>query len=405
MATPRSERYLNEIRALNVLFRHRGMSRAELARALALNRSTTGNIIANLSDDGFVIERRDVERSVGEARSGRPGIVIELDPHGATFLGAEIGVDRLSVLAIDLAAREIWRSSVAFPASEAPPEVSVARTAELVNEMIATLGSPERVRGLCATVPALLAHDGIVRNALTLGWRDVPLGKLLRRALAIDMPLLVENDANAFAIAETYLGVPQRSDIVAFLLINNGAGGGIVAGGRLMRGSHGFAGEFGQLPVADTGFVAGRQRPGHLESLIGKDAVVARYRLLSGNASAGLDVLLSALGAGEEAASRTAQEWGAHLASGLLQITNVLNPGLIILGGSVAPIFPFVARRVEEAMRREFVEGYPMPKIELSTLGADGSALGGAALLHQKMFSVDERVIYPDAQSVRLFAA
>ncbi|MBA3518023.1 MAG: ROK family transcriptional regulator [Rhizobiales bacterium] len=405
MATPRSVRYLNEIRALNVLFRRGGTSRAELARVLGLNRSTTGNIVANLAADGLVVERRDAARSLAEARSGRPGIVVELDPDGATFLGAEIGVDRLCVVAMDMAAREIRRGSVAFAAGDATPEASIARLAELVRDVVAALRAPERIRGLCVTIPALLARGGIVRNALTLGWRDVPLEALLRRAVAIDVPLLIENDANAFAIAETYRGVSERADAVAFLLIHNGAGGGIVVGGRLMRGSHGVAGEFGQLPVGDKGFAPGRQQPGHLESLVGKDAVVARYRLQCGDATAGLDALLAALHRGDAAAFRTAAEWGAHLAKGLLQITNVLNPGLIILGGSVAPIFPFVSALVEDAMRRELIEGYPMPTIELSTLGPEGSALGGAALLHQKLFSVDESVLYPHARPVRLFAA
>jgi predicted NBD/HSP70 family sugar kinase len=408
LATPQSVRHLNEIRALNALFRTGGMSRADLARMLGLNRSTTGHIMANLMADQLVIEGPANGRGDGVMRAGRPGINIQIDPAGAAFLGAEIGVDRLTVVAIDLAAREFRRLSMPFAAAQAGLDDAVGRIVGLIGDVMMSLPDLSRLRGLCVTLPALLGADGRVINALILGWRDADLQARIGTALAErfpghDLPISVENDANAFAIAETYRNSAHIAETVAFLLIENGAGGGIVTGGRLFRGSAGLAGEFGQIVLGSEGFYAGRHKPGHLESYIGKDAVVARYRANGGEASADIDDLIAAAAAGEAAAIRTVREWGGGLAIGLIQLSSVLNPGVIILGGSVAPLFSFVSDEVASAMRREFLEGFPMPRIEVSALGLEGPALGGALIMHQRMFSIDESAIYASAQPINLF--
>ena len=408
MATPQSVRYLNEIRALNALFRSGGMSRADLARQLGLNRSTTGHIITNLMADALVVEQPNGGRGENAAKTGRPGINIEIDPSGATFLGAEIGVDRLTVVAIDLCAHEIRRISTPYPTHQQPLEAGIDRIAAMIGDVIDALPETAQIRGLCVTLPALLDAEGRVINALILGWRDVDLKTLIIQRLAarfprLELPVTIENDANAFAIAETYRDTQHSAETVALLLIENGAGGGIVIGGRLFRGSAGFAGEFGQIVLGSEGFYAGRHKPGHLESYIGKDAVLALYRANGADPSADLDQLLAALEAGDAAAIRTARHWGGGLAIGLIQLSSVLNPGVIILGGTVAPLFRFVADEVEAAMRGEFLEGFPMPRIEVSALGLEGPALGGALIIHQRMFSIDESAIYASAQPITLF--
>ncbi|MBP0579809.1 ROK family transcriptional regulator [Labrys sp. LIt4] len=406
MATPQTVRHLNEIRALNALFRHTGMSRADLARALGLNRSTTGNIITGLITEGLAVERRDEPHNESAGKTGRPGIRVQIDPAGASFLGAEIGVDRLTVVVIDMRAEEILRLTLPFPTHRETPEAGTDRMVALIAEAIESLDRPERLRGLCVTLPALLASDGTVINGLMLGWRDVKLrdmvtDRLKRRFPSLDPAISIENDANAFAIAETYRDTTHRSETVAFLLIENGAGGGIVIGGRLLRGSAGFAGEFGQIVLGGHSIQAGRSKPGHLESYIGKDALLGSYHAQGGEAD--LDRLLQGLARGEAAALATARAWGERLAAGLIQVTSVLNPGLIILGGSVAPVFTHVAAEVSRAMQRELLEGFPLPRIEVSALGVEGPALGGALLMHQRMFSIDESAIYASEQPITLF--
>ena len=118
---PQSVRYLNELRALDVLFRDGAMSRADLARTLGLNRSTTGSIISSLLAESLVVERRRAKSVEPRAQTGRPGIDVELNPEGALFIGAEIEVDELTAVVIDLTGRLIRRVAVVFPAGRLPP--------------------------------------------------------------------------------------------------------------------------------------------------------------------------------------------------------------------------------------------------------------------------------------------
>jgi len=394
VATPQSIRYLNKLHALNALFRGGGMSRAELARSLRLNRASVGYIVQDLLADGLAREQATPERPGVKARAGRPGIVVTLDPDGALFVGAEIGVDHITVVGVDLEGSEFLHRSVEYPTSSRPSAIGIHRLAGLLNSAARSLGDRRgRIQGVCVAVPALV-RQGRVVNGLMLGWRDVPLQQLLEGELERRLPVLVENDANAFAIGVTYRAASTPPDTVVCLDIENGVGGGIVIGGELFRGATGFAGEFGQLPLGGVGFCEGRHRPGHLESYIGKDSVLARYRTHGGPATCDLPKFLSDLKRADPAALRTARDWGDRLAQGLIHIVHVVNPARIVLGGSVAPIYLQVADRVQAAMRKEFLEGFPMPAIEVSPLGAGGTAWGAACLLHQRMFSVDERRVH-----------
>ncbi|HZZ63166.1 MAG TPA: ROK family transcriptional regulator [Roseiarcus sp.] len=383
---------MNELRALDVLFREGAMSRADLARALGLNRSTTGSIVSTLLAESLAVERPVNKNGEPRAQTGRPGIEVELNPGGALFIGAEIEVEQLTVVAIDLTGRLIRRESAAFPAGSVQPEKSAARIARMIEALMLASPDPSRVRGICVAAPTLV-EAGVARLGLLLNWRDVPIGELIRERLHAPLPVLVENDANAFAIAETYSGNSRSVGTVAFVVIESGAGGGIVSDGRLFRGSGGMAGEFGHLRMGGIGYAPGGA--GMLESYIGRDAVLARYRHHGGSSEATIPAILQSLESGEPAAMRTATDWGKWLARGLSHIVNLLNPGLVIIGGSVGRIYSFVANEVEAAVRAELRSERQMPRIEMSELGDEGPALGAALILHQRMFSVDERAIFP----------
>ncbi len=400
--TPQSVRYVNELRALNVLFREGGMSRAALARHLNLNRSTTGNIIANLLGEGLVAEHESARHLEADYRTGRPGIVIELERMGATFVGAEIGVDRLTVLAIDLRGDVLATRAADYATAGHSPEQAVVRLCAMARDVLPAAGGRRRIGGFGVAIPALLDR-GTVREALHIGWRDVKLASLLReemqRELGRHTAITIENDANALALAETYAGTSGRSDTVAFFLIESGAGGGIVIGGELFRGAHGVAAEFGHLQMGGEGYGGGPGRQGSLESYIGKAAVLSRYAERSGKAGADLASLFAALERGEAAARSTVAEWGGWLTRGLLHVINVLNPGLVVIGGSVGALFAHVSDQVQAGLARELPDGFPPPKVELSRLGAEGAAFGSAMLMHQRMFSVDQAV-FPAIEAV-----
>jgi len=414
MAKPQSIRYLNEIQVLDALLQARGgLSRAELARRVGLNRSSIGSVVAGLAEAGLLRERAEaVSESESESEQvGRPGIAIEINPDGGAFIGVEIGIERLAVWVVDLAGEEIGQQVIPYDAAGVEPEAVVRRIGELVRETCERcFARAAPVRGLGVALPALVDKAGRVINGFVLGWRDVPLRQMLIDELgpqAGQFPIAVENDANAFGVAALWHNPDLMSGTVAFITMENGVGSGIFHDGKLFRGSYGYAGEFGHLLLTgnerpdsrDESASGHRRPPAHLENHIGKDAVLAAYRRALGreiaepSSSADWDALLAACRSGERAALEVAHTWGAKLAHGLTQISVILNPQCIVLGGSVGPLFGFVAGEVRAAISRELIEGFPMPEIRVSPLGEDGTPLGMALLMHRKFFSVDEQLL------------
>ena len=360
------------------------MSRAELARTIGLNRSSTGNIVASLMSAGLVVEAPEDPRPDEEKRTGRPGIAIRLSPDGAFFTGVEIGVDRLSAVVIDLSAKIVQQKSIVFDSPSFPAEVVIAKAAALAASVLPTV-EESRLKGVCVTLPALLDHSGTARNAHMLGWRDMPVTSMFFDFLPFPLDVTSENDANAFAIGETYSGNFGWSNTSLFLNIENGVGGAIIVGGRLFRGAFGFAGEFGHLTIERNGRPARRGTAGEFETLIGKDMVLGCYEEHGGQPD--LDRFIAALARGDEPARRVAEMWADDLSYGLAQLVKVLDPDLVVLGGSVAPIYPFVEQRVRENLDGMLIPGLPRPKVELSTLGPSGAAHGAACVVHQKFFT------------------
>lgn len=374
----------NEVRALASLFRTGGLSRAALARDLGLTRSTTGILVQSLVDAGLARERGDGADDDGEIRVGRPGIMVEIDSNGGYFIGAYIGVDRLDVLAIDLSGAIYSKAYQDFAGAGSEPEYAAEVMAGLVAKVVADLPTGRSLYGVNIALPGFLGADGETYHAAILGWHSVNLSRILAKALGLDIPVLLENDANAVAVAETYRSRRSgyETEDCLVILMENGVGGGIVSGGHLHRGGQRGAGEIGHMPLGAAGFVYDAVRPGRLETFLGKDAILARY-IHIGGASPNFASFVGALEAGEPAAAACANDWSYWLARGLITLTCVLQPERIVLAGSVSVVYPFVADQVEASLAKFLIEGYPVPKVETSLTGKDGPALGAAYLLHQ----------------------
>src|SRR4051812_45990545 len=156
------------------------MSRADLARNLGLTRSTTGNLVQSLIDAGLVRERPEDEPDA-VARVGRPGIVVEIDGDGAFFIGADIGVDRITALAVDLAGTVRHEASRDFQGVGCDPAAAVDLTAELIGDVLAGLPRGAPTHGVSVAIPGFLAADQKTYHATILGWHGVEVAGLLRK--------------------------------------------------------------------------------------------------------------------------------------------------------------------------------------------------------------------------------
>jgi predicted NBD/HSP70 family sugar kinase len=379
-SSPRRIRQNNIVAALQTIYAHRSLSRADLARKLGMNRSSSGEIVAELTEGGFVQESDESgKQRLEHSRAGRPGIMLELVPDAAFFVGIEIGVEHISAAVVDLSADVRACRKIAFDTPSSTVEEAVAQGVELIVSAMAK-GMIGRCKGLGISAPAHIRPDGIVTLAPIIGWRDVSLKEIGRSAFPAAVPIAVENDANAFAIGDSYRH--GAAGVTLFLLMETGVGGGIMIDGKLFRGGHGLAGEIGHTLVPGSG---GQK----FEQLIGREVLIRQYREAVGRKHADLQEFLGGVRDRVPAAVNIAESWSRHLAYALLQACRLLDPDRIVLGGSVASLYPMVAARVAVHMSEGQNIPFPSPEIVVDDDAEFRSAFGAACMLHQRFLSLE----------------
>lgn len=307
------------------------LSRAELTTQTGLNRSTIGALVSALVDAGLVGE----SDPAGARKVGRPSPVVAVDPD-VVAIAANPEVDAVTVAAVRLD-----QSIVARVRIERDHLVTPDETARLIGDQVrAWRRGPlrhARTVAVGVAVPGpVRAADGLVREAPHLGWRDAALAPLVQHATGL--PAVIGNDADMGAVAEHLFGAARGVADVVYL--NGGAsgiGGGIIAGGMLLRGAGGYTGEFGQNRPAVAHEDDRRSPHGVLED------EVSRARLLAATGLRAADdaELAAALLGGSprrDAASDEVARQRRILATALANAVNALNPSVVVLGGFLATL-------------------------------------------------------------------
>ena len=380
-----------DVRATNlaVVLRHLRMnapcSRADIAATTGLNKATVSSLVTDL------IERRLV-REVGmtENRIGRPAMMLVLDGSPYAAIGLEVNADYLTAVALDLSGERLlsWRRSFAGASGSAGQ--AIASLAALAKRAVAKMAREERrVLGLTVAVPGLVDPDGVVELAANLGWHEVDLRKSLLSALnEPDYPLLVENDANLAVLAEQRFGGQAGVGNLVYLTSGAGIGAGIISDGRLLRGSRGFAGEFGHLPIDPAGPPCDCGRRGCLEALAGLGSLIRRA-LPEAAAETGIapsefgphvDEIHRLAKAGDPQVVDALAVTGRHLGHGISMLANLINPEFVTLGGYFTVLAPWLIPAAERELRvRSVAAEGGGTRIIASALDASAAAAGGAA--------------------------
>jgi glucokinase len=247
-------------------------------------------------------------------------------------------------------------------------------------------------------IAGLVASDGVVRYGPNIGVRDLPLADRLREMTGARV--VVANDGTTAALAEQRIGAGRGRQDVLLATIGTGIGGGVVLGGEVLLGSHGFAGEFGHLIVEAGGRPCPCGNRGCIEAYASGSAigVIARERLESPAPASGLRDLehvdgpaVTRLAAhGDELAIEVLEECGRWLGIALASAVNVLDPEMILIGGgAAASTAPWVLPATRAALREHLV-GSPWrepPSVGLAELGDDAGVVGAALLVMERVVS------------------
>lgn len=353
-------------------------SRADLARALGVMRSTVGEPVHVLLQEGTLREHESVVQDVAVTRAGRPGTRLELDPLFCSFVGVEVGIGRVHVVRTDFQNCVVARAHRDI----APDDLSPAMACQAVCDLIETLGdAPLGADGIMVSIPGIVDRSGTVRRVLPIGWQNVPFAGMLTRALDYPDIIPLENDANVFS--EAYLAHvgADRIQNALFVWLDEGIGGAVVANGQPAFGSDGFGGEIGHITVSPSPDA----RRNRLENIAGRAALLRRNAELGGTAC-DITRLLQHRAGGQMAATRALDEWVGAMADGLANLTSVLNPSDIVFGGPLIPVLSKELARLRDTYLGCLMPGTPAPTWHLAQTDADHIALGCCVLLRNQMF-------------------
>ncbi len=271
-------RNINRQIVLNYVREREPISRAEIARESALQRSTVSAIVDDLQANGLIEEVGE-----GESTGGRPPTLLRLRSVGAIAIGVAVTPSITTIASSDLAGRVLTRDE--FP-TDSDSSQTFGRVIESIQMILKR--SDGSVESIGASLPGLIdPSTGTAIYVPYFKWRDLPVAQEISSATGL--PVVIDNDANAVALAELWFGRPEVSDARDFILVlaAEGVGTGIVFDGQIYRGERGAAGEFGHMIIGTHAPVpCSCGNRDCWEAFSSERAAIARYRSLIGETAA-----------------------------------------------------------------------------------------------------------------------
>ena len=377
---PMARTDVNRSAILAHLGAHGPASRAELARALSLSPALMTPLSKDLIADGLI---RELDHQVSQG--GRPARMLGLVASAGRAVGVKIAADHLAFVEVGIDGTVGRTASEPF---DAAANTMLAVLADRLRRFIAG-GADTPLLGIGVGVPGDVDAQGTgIVNSTQLGWTNVPIGSSLRRELGL--PVLVENNVNAVAMAERLYGLGRRHRSFLVVTVGTGVGAAIVVDGVIVRGTRGGAGEIGHIPVREDGPLCSCGNRGCLETFISEGALVriARERGVI-SSDAGIGALRDSAAGGDSAAATVFSEAGHLLGRTLAGLVHALDPEIIILLGEGTTDWAHWSFGFEPAFRAALMPSRRGVAVAVESWQDDSWAQGAAPLVLATPFDAD----------------
>ncbi|RMF59543.1 MAG: ROK family protein [Calditrichaeota bacterium] len=287
-------------------------------------------------------------------------------------LGIDLGGSKIEGAILSERNEVLFRERVATEQEKGYAHI-LNRIKALYDKMVGEIGGASHTFGI-GTPGAVSPKTGLLRNSNTLCLNDRPLAQELEKLLG--RPVVMQNDANCFALAEAVLGAGVGHHLVFGIIMGTGCGGGIVCGGEVRTGPHAIAGEWGHTSIDPDGEQCWCGSRGCLETIISGGGLEQLYRKQFGRPRKLADIVAD-YRAGRERETGFMQTFFANFGRGVANLINVLDPDIIVLGGGLSNIDELYTEGVSEVAKRVFSDYLTTPIVK-NRLGDSAGVLGAA---------------------------
>lgn len=372
-------RSINKQIVLNYVRDQEPISRAELSRLTELQRSTVSIIIEEFVSEGLI-----EEIGAGSSTGGRRPTMLRLNPEGVMSIGVDVTPTITTVAMCNIAGKII-------ECFDFPTESSYKKLQSGIIDRIRTLQEKNKeyhIEGIGLSLPGLVDPEG--GKALYIPYfklREWNIHEEIQNATGLKV--IIDNDANAAALAELWFGRPEVSNARDFILVlvSEGIGTGIIFDGQIYRGDFGVAGEFGHMIVGQDSLIpCSCGNYDCWEAFSSNRAAVARYAKIENEIISFNEIIDRALG-GEESATDVLLETAHYLGIGLTNLIVGLSPETVVVSGDITRAWSLVAEAIKEPNRRSVRRGLPSSRIVPSTLKNSPTLMGALSLILANKFS------------------
>jgi glucokinase len=381
-------RHTNALRVLKLLRETGSCSKADLVRASGLSAPTITNVVGDLLAADLIKPLGE-----GESNGGRPPDMISFKAERGCVLAVKITADSLSFLLVDLNGKQLDTQEIPLAGRKTTPDAICLLIGEEARRLLRKHKKKrEQLLALVVSVPAITNVDeGMVLSISTLeNWRSVPLRAKLQKIVAC--LVIIENDTNLAAQGERFCGAAQAEESFILIHIGPNVGAGIVLGGQIYHGSQWSAGEIAYLRLPNTS----RRRPtlhefGELETVLTSSGILeswhdARNKSGPDDSQEKMDArgVLDLAQAGDVRAEKIVQHRAGIVADIIVNLSLILNPGLILLEGEIGSHPVLISSVQKQLQESEFA----VTKIGAGQLGSTSVLWGAIAIALEKIPSV-----------------
>lgn len=365
---------------LKTVYQEKEISRADIARATRLTRTTVSDIVGELMHEGLL-----EETGYGTSVGGKPPILLNLVDDARQLVCVDLSGDDIQGALVNLRGKISER--VILPLECVNEHLELNCVFDLIDNLVSFAAAP--LVGIGIGSPGLIdSANGIIHQAVNLGWKDLPLKQLLSQHY--DLPIYIANDSQIAALAEYTFGDLRRANNLVVIKVGRGISSGIVLNGQIYSGDGFSAGEIGHLMVVEDGLQCTCGNYGCLETVSSTRAILSQISQMEGHSHlSSLNKVLQAYQLGDEAVQEVVNRTGSYLGVAIANLISILNIHNIVISGSVTGFGDVLLRAVRaEVEKRVLSKMAAETRISYSSLGADNVILGASALVLSEEFGI-----------------